>query len=312
MNEQAKFEKISPYHTVPELTWTIKRILDKLREELQQETVENEATTQFDTDLKNLEKEYDGIPDIVSKYQAAYVNFVGTMKDTAKRNWDDIKSWTDDEVPDNIADAITELRKGEFYDQKEETLRSNLETAWWDYHSQLSYFDYFSAWKKKAEDDFSKAKEFEKTVGDWFSELENLHATAKEYMEANKHKSTYAVRLEYQELWEKTLELDDGTSTEKNPEWLKNHLTGKLRALIVATHEAYLWHNKQLKSKESFETAKSNYDTFVESRRESFIREAQDVEPGIGNTTSNDNDSTDDTPEPEEDPIEPEVAEATD
>ena len=83
----------------------------------------------------------------------------------------------------------------------------------------------------------------------------------------------------------------------KTPDWLKKELTEALREIVALTHDQYLWYKDQLANEEALEaaeiakqqafkaaeqayqTADESLKSFIDNRRTSFIREAQDVEP---------------------------------
>lgn len=123
MSQNPNCKEKSDYHSGDKTKLTLQRVLDSLKTELQNEPAETEATKQFKEDLAFIEKEYTGIPDIVNAYEKAYKDFNGAMKSKAQQQWDGIVSWSDGNVPEDVAKEITALREGEFYAEKEKNLK---------------------------------------------------------------------------------------------------------------------------------------------------------------------------------------------
>lgn len=247
---------------------SIRDRLEYLRQ-LVQESAESDAVKELGKDVETLTKIYDGLPDIIAKYRLAHKDFVGSMKDEAKRQWDDLQSWTDDEVAPPIKNKINKLAG--VYAKKSGTLETELSAKTKAFRSQKSCLDQARDEEADAQSTFDEAKNFEAKAKAWFTDLTSLHKDAKGYLEAKEYEALYAVSLEFKDIYGKVQELE----TAKNPEWLKQELRKHLQALIDAKYKRFYWHRDWLDKKEASEVAKKDFDAFKESRRRDFIRDAK-------------------------------------
>jgi hypothetical protein len=289
MSQNPNCKEKSDYHSGDKTKLTLQRVLDSLKTELQNEPVETEATKRFKDDLTFIEKEYTGIPEIVNAYEKAYKDFNGAMKSKAQQQWDSIVSWSENKVTEDVANEITALREGEFYAEKRKKLKDTLNKAEEAFYSLKDCHDYFAAKEKKALEGYDKIKVYEKAVGDFFTDLKNLYEKANGYKEAEKYRSVFAVRLEFDDIRKKTLTPKEGGSL-ADPELYSKNLTDELRKVVAFKHERYLWHRdflakqeaskKDLIAKQSdLEKARQNYDDHIKNIRERLIREAEEIQP---------------------------------
>ncbi len=235
---------------------------------------EGKAKEELVKDLAALTSEYEGVPEIVAKYAKTHKLLLGPMRDEAKRQLDDIISWTDDEVPPPLVAAINKLHQG--YDLLAEELDRQLDRARGRFHRVKSCLDRTKANVEDRQDDFKRQKDYEKTAKGWSDDMKSLHGEAKSYLEEENFKALYAVRKEFEKVWEKLLGL-----SEHHPDWLKNELNRLLRAWISDRWELYYRHRDWLGREQALVRAREAWDAFEKNRRKDFIREAQDV-PSAG------------------------------
>jgi hypothetical protein len=259
-----------------------------LQKELK-ENPESEATKEFKKNLDLLEKGYkEDIPKIVEDYQKEYQqNFIREKLPKAEEQYKKLINWTDD--VDNPGERLRKSIRGlrdKSYEQVQASLKAQWDGAIDELKNGKCYRDQAQALKNRAEENFDNSKKFKEKVTNWFKELEELYQKAEYLLNTENYKALYAYRLEFGSILHEVRELkkDDTTrqnhnNTPKDYEWLKQVLTKSLWKYCITTYEYFYWQKNWLEITEQEKRAKENYETFKTSRRERFIREAQDVQP---------------------------------
>lgn len=290
MNQVTNCTNKSDLHSGEKTTLTIQRVFDILRTELKKESSETEATTKFKEDLTFFENEYSGIQEICSAYKEAYREFNDKMIDKAKEQWENIVSWSEGKVGTNVETAIKELRQGPYYAEGINNLKKIKDDIEEELFSLKNCHEYFEKLSNRAIEEFEKTKIYEKTIKDYFTDLTKLHEEAKKYKDAEKYRSLFVIRLEFEDIREKTLTPKD-SGTLIDPEKLKEDLANGLRKIIAFKHERFLWHKDFLENQKAllqkqkdFEKAKENYEEHIKNIRDRLIREAEDIQLATGST----------------------------
>jgi hypothetical protein len=266
-------------------TWspeeTIPQILKRLKKELQG-LPPSDATKKFQTDITFVEQEYNGLPDIVAEYEAAYPGYkqCGPLYNTAECQWNEIRKWEHEShphLPKESRKAIKDLREDSYRSETEECLNDDhpkrvLEKSQEDFRSIKSYYDQSQEEEVQILAQYNEKKAFKRTADSWFNDLKDLHGQAKNYNDKKKYRSLYAVYLEAEQVWKKIYDL-----TSETPAELKKKLTCKLRKVLQAKHTRFHRHKDWLDRQLAVTNAQTNYDTFKSNRRKDFIREAEDV-----------------------------------
>jgi len=312
-NGQSKCECI-PYKPKndPGKDQPIRRLIKALEEELASYSqTPTEATKKFADDLKDCDKEYQGLADIVKKYEEAYEK-LDCMLTEANKNKQDLREWCDEKGGNENIDELWE----EEYEKKEHDICCR----WIEFREKFNSL-HDCPWQsdKTAEElkeDFEAFKNFEKTVKDRLTELKSLHAKAEELRAKERHNSVCAILIEYCELllnlgvvqtWAyrreecaaKAQAPSQGASSEQGteqstadpcqewtpetfldkwtPEWLKEKLKAALRDLILGKYDRFRRYQYWLQTESEMKKWKEECEKFRKSRREEFIQEAEDV-----------------------------------
>ncbi|MEH1983819.1 MAG: hypothetical protein V7L27_31945 [Nostoc sp.] len=259
---------------------TIARLLHQLQKRLlqeQKESPDSEATKELKKDIDILEKGYrEEIPKVVDDYQKEYYStFLRVQLPKAEENYKKLYNWTNDN--DNpgaeIRKAINELRE-QSYEEVEDNFNNQWKSAW----KELENGNYCRreealALKKRAGENFEINKKFKDIVTNWFKQLDDLYKKAEPLLDKENYKALYAYSLEYADILHEVKQLN-----RKEPECLKSELTEDLRKYCLAVYKYFYWYKNSLEIAEREKKARDSYEKFKASRREHFIREAQDIE----------------------------------
>jgi hypothetical protein len=265
---------------------TIRQILKTLKEELQRISP-SEATKTFQEDITLVEDEYNGLPDIVAEYEAAYPGFKksGLQYNAAEIQWNEIKKWANNStLSDKMKQDIKKLREESYRDETKEPLNDThpkkiLENSKQAFRSIKSCYDQYQEEEEEIFTQYKEEKAFKMTADSWFADLKDLHERAKSSDDKKKYRSVYAVYLEAEQVWQKIIGL-----TSETPAALKKELTDKLGKVLQAKDERFRWQQDWLAKDKDVTNAQTNYDTFKTNRLKDFLREAEDVEAENGET----------------------------
>jgi hypothetical protein len=188
-----------PPEPLPGEDQSIRRLLKALEQEL--ETYEpTEATKKFGDDLKDGDKEYRGVAEVVSKYETFYDDKLYTMLAKARSWRKDLNEWCEGGVGAATREAIKELRQSGYDAVERRHCCHALE-----YGDKLVHlYDCLAQSRKKEEEagaDYKEYKEFEKGLTDRFAELESLYKQAEAYRDKQRHKAVCALAIEYAEVY---------------------------------------------------------------------------------------------------------------
>jgi len=277
---------------------TIRQILKKLKEELEalSRLSPSDATKKFQTDITFVEQEYNGLPDIVAEYEAAYPGYKqsGPQYNTAECQWNEIQKWDHNSpLSPKSREAIRTLRVDSYRSETEVPPRLNEDHPKKVLkNSQKAFRSIKSCYDQRQEEEgerlvkYNEEKAFKKTVESWFADLKDLHGQTKNYNDKKKYGSLHAVYLEAEQVWKKIHDLTAETPAALTPAAFKKKLTDKLWRVLQAKDERFRWHQDWLAKQLAVTLAQTNYDTFKANRRKDFIREAEDVEAEDGATTN--------------------------
>lgn len=271
--------------------------LETLLEELSEKPTE--ATKKFAEDLKDADKEYQGIVGVVNKYKEFYDKLDCRLAEA--RTWkEEIDNWLAGKVSDAEKQGIKNAREQE-YDAKEKELCC----AWIKcrdyYNSMLDCLEQAKKKEEEAKEDFDAIKGLEKTLTDRFTELKGLYDKAKGLRDEERFKAAYAVSLEYEDVvaelsilrdwWYARKECNGGNGDpcdtgyvptgdlkkDWTPDKFKAHVICRLRLLLVAKYQRFRWQHDFLSRASENQKKKEACEKFRKDRRDQFIQEADDV-----------------------------------
>jgi hypothetical protein len=177
-----------------------RRLLEALSQKLKELAKEpTEATNKFTGDLKDAEKEYQGIEPIVAKYKEFYDKQLDCKLSDARRWRDSIVKWST--IDDRTKKAIRDFRT-ENYDQREELICCK---TWLFLKNQLNGSSdcLVQATNKEAQNQasYDLLKGFVDTLTKIFGDLKTLFEKAEAFNKEGKPKLVYAVSLEFDALF---------------------------------------------------------------------------------------------------------------
>jgi hypothetical protein len=251
-----------------------------------------DASTKFADDLKDADKESQGIGAAEKKYKEFYDKL--DCKLAEAKSWSaEIDTWWADKVDQKTQIAIKDTRKTN-YEDKEKTICC----AWLDARRSLNEMGDCldqAKWKEQeAKDDYESVKVLEKTFSDRFAELKSLYDKAKALNTEQRYNALYAVSREYAAAYGVLSVLPDwryakrkcspegegerrDLKTEWPPDRFRKYLSRRLRALLLAKYQRVRWeHEFTTKSTEN-KDKKTACEKHREGRREKFIQEADEM-----------------------------------
>ena len=298
---------------IPDETQPFRELLDALSARVKDLAKEpTEATTKFPDELKDVEKEYQGIDAIVAKYKDFYDKQLDCKLADVKRWRDSIEKWSTIDKP--TKEAIKKYRD-EKYTEREKTICC--QTLLWlrrrlHYSSDcLVQARNNEAQKQEA---YDKLKGFLDAITKVFGDLEALFKQAEAFNKDQKPKSVYAVSLEFDDLyklldWPKTEEErcsapvpttpaepayekstedykgDSELKKKLSPAELRRRLIHALRELLLAKFHRFLLHHDLLKTTADYEAAKKECEKFRGDRQKLFLEVVEDIPTGKGGGT---------------------------
>jgi regulator of replication initiation timing len=184
-----------PVDTLPDCDQPLRRLINALEEILNSYAdTPSDATKKFADDLKDCDKEYQGLADVVKKYKETYDKLDCDLSEADKHE-QEINAWWTGKVDDKVKKEIKK-RWYKWYEYKEQDICCKWIKARQDFY----LLDCRSQSDKKADDlkeDFDAIKGFEKTLKDRFAELKSLYDKAKSLRDAERFNSVWAVQIEY-------------------------------------------------------------------------------------------------------------------
>ena len=188
-----------PRQGIPDATKPFRELLDALTDQVKALTPPNDASTKFPDELKDVEKEYQGIDAIVAKYKDFYDKQLDCKLADVKRWRASINEWSSS-LDDNAKDCICHYRKTKYSD-REKAICCN----WVELRRKLNgAIDPLSQAKNKEalkQEAYDKLKGFLDTVTKIFTDLEALFKKAEGFNKEGKPKSVFAVSLEFEDLY---------------------------------------------------------------------------------------------------------------
>ena len=185
---------------LPDNKQPFRELLDALNERVKELAKEpTEASTKFPDELKDIEKEYQGIEAIVAKYKEFYDKQLDCRLADVKRWRESIKKWITIDKP--IQEKIREYRKTH-YDDKERKICCK---TWLDLRRRLHESSDCLVQAKNTEaqrqEAYDKLKGFLDAITKIFGELEALFKKAETFNSQQKPKSVFAVSLEFEDVY---------------------------------------------------------------------------------------------------------------
>lgn len=183
---------------VPNEDQPFRRFLLALKEAIQ--GLSAEAIKKFEDELKDAEKESQGIPAVVAKYKEFYDKLDCRLAEA--KGWkEEIARSLTGKIDQPTADAITEFRK-QNYDDVEKKICCD----WIALRDRLNKLRDCQEQAKRTEEerkqDYDDLKSFEKTLGDRFTQLKTLFDQAKALAMEQRYQGVFAVSLEYGEIYD--------------------------------------------------------------------------------------------------------------
>jgi hypothetical protein len=296
-----------PIDNCPSDAEPCRRLLEKLETILEGfAQTPTDATKSFADDLKDADKEYQGVNAAVKKYKEFYDKLDCKLAEAA--NWKkDLDDWVAGKISDAEKTAIEDSRKSNYTDKEKKICCDWLQCR--DYYNTM--LDCLEQSKKKedeAKDNYEGIKGLEKTLSDRFAELKALYDKAKGFRDEERYRAVYAVTLEYNNVYEHLSELRDwdyarnecsisgGDSSNTSPaepltgdlkkDWtpekFKTELLRRLRLLVLAKYQRFRWQHDFLSRSAENQKKKDACEKFRKERRDKFIQEADDITPPDG------------------------------
>ena len=309
---------------IPEETQPFRELLDALSARVKDLAKEpTEATNKFPDELKDVEKEYQGIDAIVAKYKDFYDKQLDCKLADVKRWRESIEKWSTIDEP--TKKAIKKYRD-EKYNEREKTICC--QTLLWlrrRLHFSSDCLVQARNNETQRQEAYDQLKGFLDAITKVFTDLEALFKKAEAFNKEQKPKSVYAVSLEFDDLqklldWPKTDEercsgpvsttpapsgygqqsqgsayegktegyAGSGESEVKkklSPAELRRRLIHALRELLLAKFHRFLLHHDLLKTTADFEAAKKECEKFRADRQKLFLEVVEDIPTGKGGGT---------------------------
>ena len=261
-----------------------------------------DATKKFADDLKDADKEYQGVVALVNKYKEFYDKLDCKMAEAI--NWrEDMAEWIAGKLTEAEKNAIQQSHQTNYGDVEKRICCEWIKCR--EYF--LSMQDCLEQAKKKeeeAKENYDAIKNLEKTLGDRFADLKSLFDKAKGYRDEERFRAVYAVSLEYEAVFKDLSLIRDwfNARTECNvdseqtqsapdtagnndprkvwtPQNFKTELVRRLRLLILARYQKLRWWHDFLTRTSDNQKKKEACEKFRKERRDKFIQEADDIEP---------------------------------
>jgi len=183
---------------VPDEDQPLRRLLLALREAVQE--LPPEAVKKFEDELKDAEKESQGILPAVNKYREFYDKLDCRLAEA--RTWKaDIARWLVGKIDERTKQAVRSFR-AEYYDDVERTICCD----WIALRDRLNGMRDCLVQAQRTEEerkkDYDDFKAFEKTLGERFTQLKSLYDQAKSLLAEQRYKAVFAVSLEYKEVYD--------------------------------------------------------------------------------------------------------------
>lgn len=291
-NGSCKCEDL-PVPNLPDGTKPFRRLLNFLEESLEEISEPTEATKKFADDLKDADKEYQGIGAIVDKYKQFYEK-VDCKLAEANSQKEEITSWLVGKLEDEDKCGIQHA-----YTRDYETSEHDRCCDWINarkvVNGMLDCLEQSKRIESDRKDDYDGIKAFEKTLGDRFGDLKSLYDKGKALRDAESYKAVFALSLEYSDVYDNLALLRDWAyaqsecpgppqapgdlKTEWTPEEFKRKLILSLRNLILAKHQRFLRQQDSLTKTSESAKYKEACEKFRKERRDKFIQEADDIPP---------------------------------
>lgn len=288
-----------PIDNCPVETEPFRRLLQRLEDVLEQlaEKKPTDATKKFADDLKDADKEYQGVVALVTKFKEFYDKL--DCKIAEANGWrDDMASWIVGKLTQAEKDAIKNSRQTN-YEDKEKLICCEWIKCRDFYISMLDCLEQAKKKEEEAKDNYEAIKALEKTLNDRFAELKSLFDKAKGFRDEERFRAVYAVILEFRDVYAEINVIRDwffaraecatgakiptgDPKKEWTPEKFKAELVRRLRLLILAKYQKFRWHHDFLTRISDNEKKKEACEKFRKERRDKFIQEADDIEPPEG------------------------------
>lgn len=282
------------------LKGSLRRLLSALTEELERlADAAPDAAKKFSEELKEGEKEYQGIPATLKKYEDLYPTLDAQLTEAGTVS-QAIADWSQGKVPDAIRSAIRRLWE-EQYQKKDTALGSKWGQSRNTFHALHDCVRQSERMIEDLREDLEGLKNLDKTFKERFAELKSLHDKAKACRDAGQYQSVYGIELEYRQVFDHLFAVPvrarrpadpsaaaapTATASTRScppappklpPAELRNRLTAALRDLILGQFDRFWRHREWLAAEAETRRSKEAWEKFRKTRREEFILEAEEV-----------------------------------
>jgi hypothetical protein len=183
---------------VPDETQPFRRLLLALKEALQD--LPPETSKKFEDELKDAEKESQGIAAVVAKYKEFYDKLDSRLSE-AKCWKEEIARWLKGKLSQAAKDAIENFRKTHYDDLDHKTCCDWLALRDGLIH-QRDCLEQAKRTEEESKKDYDDFKAFEKELGGRFDKLKALFEQAKALNAEQRYKAVFAVSLEFNDIYD--------------------------------------------------------------------------------------------------------------
>jgi hypothetical protein len=279
-----------PDGTVRQLLTAIETLINK-----PPDGIPADATKKLVDDLKELEKEYDGLGDLITKFEADRATIECTFT-TKSRKWrDEIHKLCDT----NMSCALTKTDLQEIYARgrkaEKDTCCDYLK-KFYELRGMQTCQTQAEAREAEARFDLDAVKALNKTFLDRLTDLEAIFKKAGEAADKKRFKTVCAYAMEFDLVWSTLFEARTWCFRRKNcclccpkcdllpntlPCWTveryRDVVLKAIKALISAKYNRYCWNAYFMKQDADAKLLKDACDKACKTRRDRFIAEAEEA-----------------------------------
>jgi hypothetical protein len=254
-----------------------------------------DATKKLSDDLKDLEKEYEGLSALFALFEKDRATIECTFTTQVRKWYDEIHKLCDSNV--SCKETLTAIQKA--YDQQKQLERK----ACCDYirvHDKITGDQncQVQAERREAEAraDLDLLKGLNKTFADRLKDLEEILKQANLMAKDRRFKAVCAYKLEFDAVWARLFQAETWCFRRKDcciccpkcellpntlPCWTveryRKEVMKALQALIAAKYNRYLWNGYWMNQEAEYKRLKDECDKAHTNRRARFIAEAEEA-----------------------------------
>lgn len=254
-----------------------------------------DATKKLSDDLKELEKEYDGLASLLALFEKDRATIECTFTTQGRKWYEDIHKLCDGNI--SCKETITGIQKA--YEGQEQLQRD----ACCDYIKQHYKVTgeqncQVQAERREAEarTDLDLLKSLSKTITDRLKDLEEILKQANLMAKDRRFKAVCAYKLEFERVWSTLFQIETWCFRRKNcciccpkcdllpntlPCWTverySKEVKNALQTLITAKYNRYSWNVYWMEQDAKYKRLKDDCATKEKNRRARFIAEAEEA-----------------------------------